>query len=171
MPSESVGARWESTLWLGIEVPTDSERSSVSTAPGLFGAVVTGYASRVWYAWVGAGYRRYAGSSGPAGNRIGDVALASLVLGYRPPAFREDYPHPDWRVFVEIVGERIGSDILDGEARSGSGGKQVFVGPTVLGLYGSWGISGGPTFPVYQSWNGSQPTDRVRLAANVTFWW
>lgn len=166
-----VGTRFESTLWGGVEVPLDSERGSVETLPGLFGAIVTGYASRSVYAWVGGGYRRYAGSGGPTPSRIGDVAIASLVLGYRPSTFRREYPYPDWRMFVEVVAEWIGSDVLDGQRQPRTGGEQVFIGPTLLGLYGFWGISGGPVFPVYQDWNGSQPKDRIRLAVNATFWW
>lgn len=162
-----VGARWESTLWGGTVVPADGERYSVETSPGLFGFVVSGYASRSWYAWLGGGYRRYADPR----ERPGDAAMGSLVVGYRPPAFRRDFPHPDWRVFVEVVLETTGHDVVDGRPVDGTGGEQVFVGPTVLGLYGSWGISGGPVFPVYQRWAGDQDEDLARFAVNVTFWW
>lgn len=166
-----VGARWESTLWVALDVPTDAERTSIATAPGLFGSAVTGYASRSVYVWLGAAYRRYGSLGGTQVSRPGDSAMASLVVGYRPTAFRRDYPHPDWRLFLEVVGERIGTDLVDGERVEETGGLQVFLGPTVLGLYGSWGISGGPVFPIHQRWNGPQPADRVRFAVNLTFWW
>ncbi len=97
--------------------------------------------------------------------------MASLVVGYRPPAFRRDFPHPDWRVFIEVVAETIGDDVVDGRLLDGTGGDQIFIGPTVLGLYGSWGISGGPVFPVHQQWNGNQRQDLARFAVNLTFWW
>lgn len=34
-----------------------------------------------------------------------DLAMYSIVVGYRPKPFRKGYPSPDWRVFVEVVGE------------------------------------------------------------------
>lgn len=86
------------------------------------------------------------------------------------PAPLKDYPHPDWRIFVEVVGEHRAQDRIAGTPVVDRGGHQMFVGPTLLGLYGSWGISGGPVFRVYENLNSSQPKDRVRLVANFTYW-
>jgi hypothetical protein len=47
----------------------------------------------------------------------------------------------------------------------------MFVGPTVLGLFGPWGISGGPLFPVYRHLNGTQREERFRFVINYTYWW
>lgn len=44
------------------------------------------------------------------------------------------------------------------------------LGPTLLGLYGGWGISGGPMFPVYSDLNGDRGPDKVRLVVNFTRW-
>ncbi len=96
--------------------------------------------------------------------------MASLVVGYRPPAFRADYPRPDWRGFLELVGEWNARDTVGGETLDRSGGRQLFLGATVLGLYGSWGISGGPAFPLYQRSNGDSPRDKLRMVVNVTVW-
>ena len=164
-----VGARQETTIWLAVDLPTDGRRGGLDTAPGLFGSVVTGYASRSVYVWLGAAYRRSL-TAGPDNHRAGDVTMGSLVVGYRPRAFRADYPHPDWRAFVEIVGERVGSDTVGGIRRSDSGVRQLYAAFTLLGLYGSWGLAGGPAFPVYQALEGDQPKDGVRLALNATFW-
>lgn len=163
-----VGARRETTIWVALDQPLDGSRRGVATAPGVFGSVVTGYASRTVYAWVGGAYRRYASDGG---DRPGDVAMTSLVLGYRPPFFREDYPSPDWRGFVELVGEWLGEDRLDGNALPDTGGRQLYLAITALGLYGSWGIAGGPAFPLYEDLNGAGPDEGIRFAANVTFWW
>jgi hypothetical protein len=165
-----VGARWESTAWLAFEYPTDDIRSDIETASGLYGAAVTGYASRSWYVWAGGAYRRHMASSGPNEDRLGDTSMASLVVGYRPPAFRGDYPSADWRGFLELVGEWTGRDTVTGRPMDDTGGRQVFLGLTLLGLYGSWGISGGPAIPVYQSSNGDAPRERLRTAVNFTFW-
>jgi len=40
-----VGTRQETTLWFAVDIPTDGRRDGLETAPGLFGSVVTGYAS------------------------------------------------------------------------------------------------------------------------------
>jgi len=166
----AVGTRFESTVYAGFDYPTDAVRAGARTAPGLYGALVTGYASRSWYGWVGGLYRRYMTPVGPTADHPGDVAMYSLVLGYRPAPFRHDYPRPDWRVFVEAVGEYAARDVIGGVDQPNTGGHQIFVGPTVLGLYGSWGISGGPLFPVYHPLNGTQPRDQLRLIVNTTFW-
>jgi hypothetical protein len=166
----AVGSRFESTAWIGLDYPTDAVRAGVRTAPGLYGAVATGYASRTLYAWLGALYQRYMTPVGPTADHPGDVAIYSSVIGYRPPPFQQDFPHPDWRVFVEAVGERIAADAVGGVRDANTGSHQIFVGPTLLGLYGSWGIAGGPVFAVYRRLNGPQPTDRFRLMINTSFW-
>lgn len=166
-----IGSRFESTTYFGFDYPTDDVRAAVRTSPGLYGAVVTGYASRTVYTWAGALYRRYMSPVGGTADHIGDVAMYSFVLGYRPPPFQHDFPNPDWRAFIEVVGEMSAKDVIGGVKQPNTGGHEIFAGPTVLGLYGSWGISGGPVFPVYRDVNGTQPKERMRLVVNTTFWY
>ncbi|MCI0432247.1 MAG: hypothetical protein L0271_01165 [Gemmatimonadetes bacterium] len=165
-----IGARRESTLWLGLDYPTDAVRGGVRTAPGIVAGAVTGYASRSVYIWGGALYRRYMSVRGPETDHPGDAALATLVLGYRPPGFRDDVPHPDWRVFLELLGEHTARDRIMGVVREDAGGRQALVALTVLGLYGSWGVSGGPAVPIVRRMNGVQPRERARFIVNTTFW-
>jgi hypothetical protein len=165
-----VGSRFETTTYLSVDYPTDETRMGLRTAPGVATALTTGYVSRTIYAWIGGLYRRYMTPIGPTADRLGDLGMYSLVLGYRPPAFQHDYPHADWRLFVEAVGEVTARDVARGVERGASGGHQLFVGPTLLGLYSGWGISGGPLFPVYRQVNGQQPRETVRLALDVIFW-
>lgn len=165
-----IGSRFESTAFLALDYPTDATRMGLDMSPGVAAALTTGYVSRVIYAWIGALYRRYVTPVGPTADHPGDVGMYSLVLGYRPPAFQHDYPRADWRLFVEAVGEVSARDVADGVERAGSGGHRLFVGPTLLGLYRGWGVSGGPLFPVRQRLNGNQPRDRVRLALDLIFW-
>jgi hypothetical protein len=165
-----VGSRFESTTYLALGYPTDGTRMELQTSPGIAAALTTGYVSRTIYAWIGAMYRRYVTPIGPTADHLGDLAMYSVVLGYRPPAFQHDYPHADWRMFVEAVGEVAARDVATGVERPASGGHRLFVGPTLLGLYGGWGVSGGPLFPVYQRLNGNQPQEKVRLALDLIFW-
>ena len=166
----AVGARFESTAYLGFDYPTDPVRGGARTSPGLYAGAVTGYASRSIYVWAGALGRRYMSPVGEATDHPGDLAMYSLVLGYRPTMFRKELPHPDWRAFIEVVGEWSAKDRVAGKELPNSGGHQIFVGPTLLGLYGPWGISGGPLFPVLSKLNGSQRKDRVRMVVNFTYW-
>ncbi|MGH9362145.1 MAG: hypothetical protein ACRD2T_09525 [Thermoanaerobaculia bacterium] len=163
-----VGARFESTAYLGLEYPTDPLRGGVRTSPGILGGLVTGYASRSVYAWAGALYQRSMSPRG--GDHTGDTAIYSLVYGYRPPHFRAELPHPDWRVFVELVGEVQEPDEIAGRELPNTGGHELFAGPTVLGLYGPWGISGGPLFPIYSDLNGAQREEDYRFVVNFTYW-
>lgn len=163
-----VGARQETTIWAAVDQPVDGSRRGVVTSPGAFAALVTGYASRSVYLWAGGAHRRYLDRGG---SRPGDSTMASLVLGYRPGMFRRDYPSPDWRGFVEVVAEWMDDDIVVGSAVEGTGGRQVFVALTALGLYGWWGIAGGPALPLLQELDGAQSEDRLRWAVNLTFWW
>jgi len=165
-----IGSRFESTAYLGANYPTDSVRAGVRTSPGIFAGAVTGYASRSVYAWAGGWYRRYMSPKGPTADHPGDLTMYSVVLGYRPTLFRQELPHPDWRVFVEAVGEHIEKDEMGGKEMPNSGGDRILIGPTVLGLYGPYGISAGPLLPVYSNLNGTQPKDRVRFVVNFTYW-
>lgn len=165
-----IGSRYESTAYLAFDYPTDATRAGLRMSPGVAGAVSTGYVSRSLYAWVGGLYHRYVTPIGPTADHPGDVTMYSALLGYRPPMFRHDYPHADWRVFLEAVGESNARSVAAGIPLVASGGNQIFVGPTLLGLYRGWGVSGGPLFPVYQQLNGVQPKDKIRLALDIISW-
>ena len=163
------GGRFESTAYFGATVPLESERAGIRTAPSAYTSIATGYASRAHYFWVGGGYQKYAADSG---DQLGDVASYSVVYGYRPPALRLDYPKPDFRFFIESVGEITGRARHSGGAMPDTGGHVLMVGPTVLLLYKAYGIEGGVLFPVYQRTNGAQPDERFRFGVNVSyFFW
>ena len=163
------GGRFESTAYLGATVPVESERAGVRTSPSAYASAATGYASRAHYFWIGGGYQKYADDSG---DQLGDVKSYSVVYGYRPRALRLDYPKPDFRFFVESVGEVTGKARQNDVAMPNTGGHVLMVGPTVLLLYKAYGIEGGVLFPVYQRTNGSQPEERFRFGLNVSyFFW
>ena len=161
------GRRVETTALASVLVPVVAERGGVRAGPGANAALVTGYASRDLYGWVGAGAQGYLTRDG---DRLGPLGYASAVVGYRPPVFQGDYPKPDVRVFVEAVGEVAGRDRVAGATVEASGGERVLVGPTVLGLYRAWGLGTGVLFPVYDRSNGPQPSEDARLAVNLSYW-
>lgn len=163
----AVGSRFESTLMLGGSLPTEDKRGGVSVGPSLNVAAVTGYASRTVYGWIGGGFQRYFERGD---DRLGDLPYASAVFGWRPPIFQHDYPKPDWRIFVESLAEFPQRDRLNGASRLDSGGEKVLVGPSLLGLYGKWGVEAGVLFPVHQRLNGNQPEETFRAKIVFTWW-
>jgi len=83
-----------------------------------------------------------------------DLAVASPMLDRTDPMPRT----------------RPGSNRRNGDRVSDSGGEGILIGPTVLGLYGRWGVSGGVLFPAHERLNGSQPGENFRARAIVTYW-
>jgi hypothetical protein len=163
------GARLESTVYIGGLVPLDARRGGIAASPAGYVSLTTGYASRSHYLWVGGSHQRHAVRSG---DRQGSVTSYSLVYGYRPAAWRLEYPKPDLRVFVEAVGDRTSPAMHDGRSMPGSGGHVVLVGPTLLLLYKAYGLGGGVMFPVYQRTNGMQSGERLRFGVNFSyFFW
>jgi len=51
-----------------------------------------------------------------------------------------------------------------------SGGEKILVGPSLLGLYGQWGVEVGVLLPVYQRLNGIQPDEKYRIKIVFTWW-
>jgi len=160
-----VGKRFESTLLVSGLYPTRDHAPNRRAGPGLHLAAVTGYASRSVYAWAGAGMQHYTPREG---HRPGDLRYGSLVVGWRPGYFQRATT-PDWRLFVEGLAESLGPEQRNGGAVARSGGEKAFAGPSVLGLYGAWGLSLGVLFPVYQDVPERQE-EGPRPMLNFTYW-
>lgn len=161
-----IGKRIESTAILGGMLPTEKVRDGLAVGDALHAALTAGYASRTWYSWLGGGYQYYFKKSG---DQLGDLLYATLVVGYRPPFFEHDYPKPDWRLFVESMAEFPGENTPKGDMKIQSRSKKYFLGPTVLGLYGAWGVSGGLLFPVYQQVTSSFEKEGVRGTVHLSY--
>lgn len=163
-----VGKRFESTAILGVSAPTEDVRGQVNVGNSIHGAISTGYASRTWYAWLGGGYQYYFEKDN---QQLGDLPYASMVIGYRPDVFMGDYPKPDWRVFIESLVEFPGDNKYTGQQNfTDERSKKVLVGPSFLGLYGSWGISFGALFPVVQDLTPKAIKENYRVSINLSYW-
>ena len=127
---------------------------------------VTGIASRSQYVWVGSTYQRYAESKG---DRRPDLLTYTAVYGYRPFSWRTDYPRWDWRVFGEFTGERTGTLQRQELEVPGSGANQMFLGPSVLGVYRAIGIEAGMQFPVFRDAGPLFPREHSRFAINFAY--
>lgn len=161
------GKRFESTLLFSGSVPTEKRRRGIRAGPSINAGLVTGYASRTIYGWMGGGYQYY---SSNGDDRLGDITYLTAVFGYRPPLFQHDYPKPDWRIFIESITEWVGSDYLDDQRVDESNGRRTLIGPTLLGLYGKWGLSGGILFPLHSTFVNSSQQEDYRLSLVISYW-
>jgi hypothetical protein len=165
-----VGRRFESTAYGGLILPGPQKPAGMARdlrrAAGVYTAVATGVASRSHYVWAGVGYTRFAERGG---DQRSDLFSYSAVWGYRPPALRKEYPHWDWRVFVELTGEKSGNLRRTGVEHLGTSGHQILLGPTALGIYKNYAIEGGVQFPVYRDLGARLQRETVRYAVNVSY--
>lgn len=166
----AVGTRIESTAYAGVIVPGPQRPAGMARdlrrAPGFYTAVASGFASRTHYVWGGIGYTRFTERSG---DQRPDIFSYSAVWGYRPPALRKEYPHWDWRLFVELTGEKSGNLQRAGVEHGGTGGHQLLLGPTVLGLYKNYGIEGGVQAPIYRDLGERVQRETLRYAVNFSY--
>ena len=166
----AVGQRFESTASAGVVVPGPQDNAGMyrgfHNAPGITGWIATGVASRSHYLWVGAGGMHFASRGG---DQRPNVVSASLVYGYRPPAWRADTMKWDCRFFGELTGEHDGLMQRAGFAVPGSDANQVFAGPTFLAIRNSFAISGGVQARLYSAAGGMYPRERLRFAVNVSY--
>ena len=164
------GKRIESTAVAGVLIPGPQAETGIyrglNSGPGYLVGAVTGVASRSQYVWVGASYQRYAESKG---DRRPDLLSYTAVYGYRPLAWRTDYPRWDWRVFGEFTGERTGTLQRQNIPLAGSDVRQMFFGPSLLGVYRAIGIEAGIQFPVYRDAGPLFPKERYRFAINFAW--
>ncbi len=164
------GKRVESTVVGGILVPgpqpEDGVYRGLHSGVGYLVGGVTGVASRSHYVWVGASYQRYAESQG---DRRPDLLSYTAVYGYRPLSWRTDYPRWDWRLFGELTGEHTGTLQRQRIELPGSRANQIFLGPSLLGVYRDIGIEAGIQFPVYPNVGPLYPPERYRFALNFAY--
>ncbi len=164
------GKRIESTAVAGLLVPGPQQETGIyrnlNSGPGYMVGAVTGLASRSQYIWVGASYQRYAESHH---DRRPDLFSYTAVYGYRPLSWRTDYPRWDWRIFGEFTGERTGSLQRQSFDLPGSQAQQVFLGPSLLGVYRAIGVEAGIQFPVYRDAGLLYPKERYRFAINFAY--
>jgi hypothetical protein len=164
------GKRCESTAVGGVLAPGPQQEAGVyrglNSGVGYLVGAVTGIASRSQYVWVGASYQRYAESKG---DRRPGLLSYTAVYGYRPLSWRTDYPRWDWRIFGEFTGERAGTLQRQMIELPGSQASQMFLGPSVLGVYRAIGIEAGIQFPIYRDVEPLFPREHYRFAINFAY--
>lgn len=154
-----IGTRREDTGYLALSAPNRD-----ITRPGVFGALAHGNVSRSLYLWEGLGYKAYASGGSHPGNEL----FYSAVVGYRPRAWQTEFPKPDFRLLLELVGE-----VQERESRGGiriptSGGHRLFLAPGILGTYQNWGFSFGVSVPLVQDLPQGGRREDLRFGVDVT---
>lgn len=165
-----VGTRFESTAYIGPIIPgiqrPQGMLGNLKKAPGFYSAVSTGMASRSHYFWLGAGNSHFVERGG---DQRPNLFNYSAVWAYRPPAWRKDYPHWDWRFFIEMTGELSNKVLHRNALMPGTGAHQIFVGPTALGIYKNYAIEGGIQFPVFRDAGSNFQREKFRFALNFSY--
>jgi hypothetical protein len=136
------------------------------TGVGWTGGAVTGVASRSYYVWGGGTYQWY---PQVGGNQRPNLVTFTGVAGYRPFSWRTDYPRWDWRIFGEVTAERSGVFRWQNAPIAESRARQVFAGPSVLGVYRSIGIEAGVQFPLYRNVTSFYQRETYRAAINLAY--
>jgi hypothetical protein len=138
---------------------------TLKRAPGYFTAVATGMASRSHYFWLGVGNTHYLDRDG---DQRPNTLTYSFVYGYRPPPLRKDYPHWDWRGFLEMAGDLSTKARASDVQMPGTDGHQIFLGPSVLAIYKNYAVEGGIQLPLYRQVGSRFQRERVRFAINFS---
>src|SRR5262245_52034342 len=163
-----VGKRFETTATGGLLIPGPQADSGalrgVKSRPGGLVGIVSGVTSRSHYVWAGTTYQRYSGSSD---GRRPDLLFYTFAYAHRLESWRKDNGW-DWRRCGECTGERLGGLQRAGTDVSVSRSNQVCIGPTELGLYKNYAVSGGVQFAVYQNVGPAYPHERIRVDINFT---
>lgn len=156
-----IGGRFESTIYLGGTIPTESTRGG-----SLVMNAATGYAGRAHYVWIGGGIQRYF-ERGRV--RAGTSRSVSAVYGYRPPPLRLEAGRPDLRFFVEASFEDRTAISAEG-ARLRPAPRTLFIGPTSLLVYKAIALAGGVQWAAYQR-EGAGVKESARVAVNFSYFW
>jgi hypothetical protein len=164
-----VGTRIESTAFAGMVVPGPQSGFNgikPTNLPGFMIGGVTGRASLSHYVWVGSTFTKFFEHEG---SKRPDVLDYSFVYGYRPAKWQRPPDKWDWRLFAELVGERSGMFRQASQAALNAEAHQIFLGPSVLGIFHNYTVSFGAQFPVYQNVETQFHEERVRIAVNFSY--
>ena len=156
----SLGQRREDTAYLASSIGTVRSPNRESSSPWRAGTRSPGH----FISRKGAGYQAWASGGTHPGNEL----FSSIVGGYRPKAWQTEYPRPDFRLLLELVGELQERGQRSGQPLIDTGGHRLALAPGVLGTYRNWDFSFGVAFPVIQDLKGHQPRERLRFGVDVT---
>jgi len=103
---------------------------------------------------------------------IGSRFESTVLISFSYPLYQQQgniptrpYPKPDWRIFLEtFIEHTTPSRTTTGHLTPAT--TRWLAGPSVLGLYGKWGIAFGLLLPIHQ-----QPVEEnSRFLLNLSYW-
>jgi hypothetical protein len=166
--NRAVGSRYESVVFGGVIFPADQfgALSLVEKTPGFLFGGCTGLVSRKHYVWVGASYTAFQEKNG---DRRPDLLFYSLAWGFRPDAWRKEYPAWDWRLFVEATGEAFGDLQINNLTLTDTDEHQLLLGPAILGQYKSIAVEAGIQVAIYRN-TGLDSGERFRFGLTGVYY-
>jgi hypothetical protein len=166
--NRGVGSRYESVLFGGVIFPADQfgALSLVEKTPGFLAGGCTGLVSRKHYIWVGASYTAFQEKNG---DRRPDLLFYSMAWGFRPDAWRKEYPAWDWRLFVEATGEAFGDLQINHLTLTDTDEHQLLLGPAILGQYKSFAVEAGIQVAIYRN-TGLDSGERFRFGLTAVYY-
>jgi len=163
-----IARRYESVVFGGIIYPADQfgALSLVEKTPGVLLGGCTGLVSRKHYLWVGASYTAFQEKNG---DRRPDLLFYSVAWGFRPDAWRKEYPAWDWRLFVEATGEAFGDLQINNLTLTDTDEHQLLLGPAILGQYKSIAVEAGIQAAIYRN-TGLDSGERFRFGVTGVYY-
>lgn len=157
------GAQDKVSFIYGIKFPTGNEDKLPPIGTGSFThtlGLAAGHESRKLYYF---GALRWLNNFGEKDNakEKGDMFLYDIAFGLRPVL--KEYYESDLVFLFEISGEHIRKDKISSVTDDDSGGDILYLGPTFFWSYRNLMIKGGVQVPAYQSLNGSQEKNILRI--------
>ena len=152
----------------GVIYPADQfgALEFIDKTPGFQFGGCTGWLSRRQYFWVGGSYTIFSESNG---DKRPNLFFYSVAWGFRPDAWRKEYPAWDWRMFVEATGEAFGDLQFDHKRLTDTDEHQLLVGPAILGQYKRIAIESGFQFAVYRN-TGLKTGERFRFGVTGVYY-
>lgn len=155
------GVQESAAVLVNLKLDTASNQSGTDTTDSLLGFAY-GYESLDWYRWASFRYRFKQNKFDDTVGQItrGDRWFADLAIGYRFEI--NDYREPDTVWLLEINGEFIQQNAVNGDKILSSGGEQWFISPGIMWTLRNFAIKAGFQIPIVSDLNGEQQDTKYR---------
>ncbi len=156
------GRQDQVALLAAVKLPT-GDQSTGSGSRDYLAGITVGRESRTLYYFTDLRYRK--NGTNNKNLQQGDAWLYGASFGFRP--WQTEYWEPDLVLLLELSGKQQAQSRLNGSSLQNTGGHTASLGPSFLLSYQNWMIVGGVAFPVRQALNGSQDTEKYKIALGI----
>lgn len=158
---DSPGVQKSAAILVKLKLDSASSKASTDTTDSLLG-LTYGYESLDWYRWASVRYRFNQDKSDQVIGQInrGDRWFIDIAAGYRFEI--NDYRAPDTVWLIELNGEFINNNAINGLNIDSSGGEQWFVSPGLMWTLRNFAIKAGLQIPIITNLNGVREKTNYR---------